>query len=46
MWLVLRLAVWLVLSLAVVATEAEYYKRTKYQELDSVYHFVPLAIKT
>ncbi len=29
-----------------VATKAEYHKRTKYHELDSVYLFVPLAIET
>ena len=29
-----------------VAAEAEYHERTKYQELNSVYLFVPLAIET
>ena len=29
-----------------VATEAEVHKRIKYQDLDSVYLFVPLAVET
>ena len=29
-----------------VVAKAEYHKRTKYQELDSEYRFVPLAIET
>ena len=29
-----------------VAAEAEYNKHTKYQELDSMHHFMPLAIET
>ena len=28
-----------------VAAEAEYHNRTKYQELDSMYIFIPIAIK-
>ena len=42
LWLVVRLAVWLVLAVS-VAAKAEC-KRTKYQDLDLRYLFVPLTI--